>query len=271
MTTIPNPYSSSAQKKSNGITDVSNNSGKYRIMGATILSVSSTLGFNGQPSSLTLTLVEDIENGDLFVAPDVPSVWAVSFPKGGVGTDPLDSSLSPLPNGFNSTNFYFCGICTAWTEIEENVRGKTISVTLTDPRELMSGVQCLLNGFALSQSIGTGSPRFTGVENIVDIFGYYNYGMESDRNEFGMEWSKIRTVLQNIRVEVNDIWMEFTFTGDAFNNVPSYYRVPDESVDLVGLLSKVTKDGGSDFLTIGRKLSSNGLVVEIRGIRRTRS
>lgn len=269
MTVIPNPSRSVAIKQTRGNTDVSNNSGRYRIMGATILSVNATVGFNGQPSSLNLTLVEDIENGDSFITPDIPSVWAVSFPKGGVGIDPLDGSLSTLPNGFNSTNFYFCGICTSWTRLEENVRGKTISITLTDPRELMSGVQCLLNGFALSQTIGTGSPRFTGVENIIDIFGYFNYGMESDRNEFGMEWSKIRQAIESARVQVNDIAMEFSFTGDAFNNVPSYYRIPDETVDLVGLLSKVTKDGGSDFLTIGRKISSTVIVVEIRGIRRT--
>jgi hypothetical protein len=52
------------------------------LCGASIISANMTLGFNGNASSLSITLVEDIANGDSFINPEMPSLWAFSLPKG---------------------------------------------------------------------------------------------------------------------------------------------------------------------------------------------
>lgn len=260
---------SSYSKTSVGNTDISASGSVYKFLGASLVGLNSNMGFNGSASTVSLQLVEDTADGDLFTEPDVPFAYAVSLPSGGVNTNPLATGQSVGPTGFDTNNFYFAGICTSWTEQKRSARGKTISVNISDPRELMGGIVCLLNGFALTQAIGTGSPRNSDVDNIIDIFGYYNYGLESDRNEFGMEWSKIKDVIEAMRVSINGINMEFYFTGDTFTNVPSYYRIPGEQIDLLSLVRKVATDGGSDFITVGRKVASNTIVVEIRGIRRT--
>jgi hypothetical protein len=272
-TTIPNPASAIWSKNSLGLTDTSIINGVYKFMGCSIQSVSITLGFNGTASSASLTLVEDTQNGDSFVNPSIPSVWAFSFPKGGVG-QPIIYVTSPPdlnPTDFNQSNVpsYFCGICTGYSRAKRDAGGKLITVSLTDCREMLSGIQCLLNGFALSQNIGTGFPRFTGINNVIDIFGYYNYGMESNRTEYGMEWSKIKDVIEAVRVTLKEINLEFVFTGDTFSAVPTYYRISDDIIDIAGLCQKVTDDSGSDYITINRKIGTNDVVVEIRGIRRT--
>lgn len=230
------------------------------------------LGFNGSASSLNITLVEDTQSGDAFVNPDTPSLWAFSLPKGGIGrpviyTTPIDLN----PDGFAPTNvpFYFCGICTGWQKAQRDIGGKTISVTLADPREMFSGIQCLLGGFALSQNITGSLPRYSNVKNVIDVFGYYDYGMTSGKNEYGMTWSSIQQCLEAVRATVNNIGFEFYFTGTTFSDVPSYYRINEDIIDLNGLIQRVVSDAGSDFIVVARKTSSSVCVVEIRGIKRT--
>lgn len=274
MATIYNPERATTSKTFYGTSDTSCVDNVYKFMGCSVVSLDMSLGLNGAGSNLTITLVEDTENGDSFNAPSIPSLHAFSLPKGGVG-QPIfvGNSFSFNPNGYTSptnTPFYFCGVCTKYHRVERDVSGKTIEISLVDPRELMGGVQCLLSGFSLSQNIGAGAPRFTGVKNVIDVFGYYDYGMESDKNEFGMPWNKIRTAIENTRVTVNDIRMEFNFTGDAYNRTPSWYRLDGEITDILNICQKVAQDGGADYITVARKVNSTLCVIEIRAIPRKR-
>jgi hypothetical protein len=269
---IPSPYQSVLSKTTYGVSDTYIKNGVYHFMGCSVLSVNMSMSFNGTSSSVSITLVEDTKNGDLFITPEIPSLWAFSLPRGGVG-EPIFYPDNTLLNqgGFDGLNvpFYFAGICTSYNVDAINTSGRIISVTLTDVKEILSGVQCLLSGFSLSQNIGAGAPRYQSVDNVIDIFGYYNYGMESNRNEYGMHWYKILNVLHSVRVRLYDIYFEFYFTGETFNNVPDFYRIDDELIDLNGLIQRITQDSGSDFVTIARKASSNEVVVEFRGIKRT--
>jgi hypothetical protein len=266
---IINPMPATASKISPGISDVSCVNGVYKFMGCSVISVNMTLGFNGTPSSLTVNLVEDTDNDDSFIEPTIPSLWGFSLPKGGIGKSIFVESPTLQPDSFSSRNvpFYFCGYCSNWSRSMLDVSGKTISVTLTDPREMLSGTQCLLGGFALSQSL-TGGSRYTRIFNVIDIYGYYAYGMESNKNEYGMEWSKIKEALERVRFAVNDIQFEVVFTGDTFTGVPSFYRIEDNILDIGGLCQKVASDSGSDFMYITRKVGENLGIVEIRGMRR---
>lgn len=275
--TIPTPRASSFSKRSVGLSDSKFTNGVYKFMNASLLSANMSVGFNNTASSLSVSVVEDLKNNDLFVKPDTPSLWAFSLPKGGVGRSIFPNKSSDLqPNGYNPTNtpFYFCGICNSWSKSEINASGKTIDINISDPREILRGVQCLLSGFSLSHNIGTGSsgdplPRFQNVDNVIDCFGFFNFGMESDLNEFGMPWNKIKFAIESVRVEVNDIKFEFRFTGTAFTDTPASYRLNEETIDIVSLAGKVAKDGGSDLVIIARKVAIDVAVVEFRAIRRT--
>lgn len=269
---IPTPTAATFSKTTAGISDCSISGGVYKFLGSSILAVQMSLGFNGTPSSLTVTLVDDVVNGDFFLEPTIPSLMAFSLPLGGVGAPIFYADGTPLsPNSFANSNvpFYFCGVCTNWTRTLRDVGGILITVTLVDARELLRGVQCLLGGFALSHNVGGGLPRYSNVNNIIDVFGYYNYGMESGKNQYGMQWSKIKDALEAVKVTVNNIEFEFYFTGETFINSPDFYRLDDQIIDVCGLCQKVCEDSGSDYITIARKSSITGCVVEFRGIKRT--
>lgn len=278
FTVIENPsiYSKSSPGSGdigilNTVDSLGNDYSVYKFLGASLLGITVNVGYNGTASSATVTLVEDKQNGDTFIQPTMPSLWAISLPSGGVGAPILyPNGFNLQPNALEPTNcpFYFCGFVNQWRIIEEDVGGKTISCSIVDPREVLQGVQCILGSYALSQNIGDGNPRFTGVNNFIDCFGYYNYGFESGRNAYGMPWYNIMNVIQNSRVTINGMNFEFWFSGDAFLDVPYWYRIEDNLIDLVGLCLKVCQDGGADFIVRAVKVDPFTAVVELRGIKR---
>ncbi len=272
MANIANPYAATIPKNTSGLSDTISHSSVYKFMGASVVSTNLQIGFNSTASSLSLTLVEDTVNGDIFLEPSVPSVHAFSLPKGGVGAPIfVNNDHNFHQEDFAGANvpFYFCGICTSWSKNEIDTSGKTITVSLVDPRELLRGVQCLMSGFALSHNVGDGSIRYDNVKNVMDLFGFFANGYESGKNEYGMTWAKVKQAIESIGVTVNGINFEFMFTGNEFNNVPDYYRVNETIIDIVSLVQKVCDDGGSDLLVIARKTSSLAALIEFRCIRRS--
>jgi hypothetical protein len=277
-TRVYTPEQATLNKRASGESDMYIVDGVYKFAQCSVLSINMSLGYNGTASSATLSMVQDIDNGDSFVPPTLPSIWSVSLPRGGVGA-PIIYNVPLMTlnqSGFEGDNvpFYFAGICNDFRVGERNVGGNTISFSIVDPREVLRGVQCLLNGFALSQQIGAGStgndPRFENVNNVIDVFGYWNYGMESGRNEYGMPWSKIKEAIEAVRVTIKDMHFEFTFTGEPFLDAPTWYRIDDDIIDIVSLCQRVADDSGSDFIAVGRKTSSNTMLVEFRAIKRTK-
>lgn len=173
MAYIYTPEQSSYSKASYGTSDATISSGVLKFLGASVISTSMTMGFNGTAASLNINLVVDTQNGDAFTYPDTPSLYAFSLPKGGVGQPIIHSGGYDLnPNAFQPTNtpFYFCGLITGWQESKRDISGKTISVSMSDPREMFGGIQCLLGGFALSQNVLSSLPRYSDVKNVIDVF-----------------------------------------------------------------------------------------------------
>ncbi len=264
--TISNPYSAFVPKTTPGKSDVSIVNNVYKFMGASIISVNMNLGFNGTASSISITLIEDKDNGDSFQEPTIPSLWGFSLPKGGPGQPIFHTSYNFDQESFYGANvpFYFAGICTNWSRNEIDIGGKTITVTLTDTREILSGVQCIINGFALSENVVV-----TGVDNVIDVFRYWDHGFDSGKNQYGIPWNKIKTAISDCRVRLYDMYFEFVFTGAAFINTPDWYRIEEDTMDVMSLLQKVAQDGGSDIIINSRKIDNSVCMVEIQGLKRT--
>ena len=231
-------------------------------MGASVLSVNASVGWNSVPSSLSLQLVEDDGPWD---EPEIGSLWGFSLPKESYFAVEPKPDLDP--DSFDNLNvpFYFCGILTDKSYDRLSSSAKTISVTLTDPREVLGGCQCLCGGFGMSQNVES----FSNNTNIIDIFGYHDYGWSSDRNEFGMPWYKIKEAIEGVGITMYGIQYEFLLSGTPFNEkVPDFYRMNENVTDLMSILQKVSQDAGSDFLCIPRKIGTNLCTIEFRAIDR---
>lgn len=284
MSIIYSPERSSISKQHKGISDSYGRDHVFKLLGCSVLSINCTAGFNGSSSSCSVTLVEDTEKGDLFIPPITPSLLAISMPRGGINSPTIyqDGMILNPDRVDNPAPFYFAGICNSYSIALRDIGGRTISVEIVDPRTILTGVQCILGSFMYSQTVGAGvsetdhgtiyslgiNPRTVDVNNIIDVFGYWNYGLDSEKNEYGMKWEKIREPIENIRVKLFDISFEFLFTGETFSNVPDFYRIDDQMIDIMALVQKVSSDSGSDLNIIARKVSHDSMLIEFQGIKR---
>ena len=106
---------------------------KISFLGASVSNFSATLGFNGSPSQLTVSLVED--DGETFGAYD-NAVDNTLNSNGNPGTY-VDFEVP------NST-FRFGGIIQSWKR-RENANGQYIDVSIVDPRVLFGQIPVITN------------------------------------------------------------------------------------------------------------------------------
>ena len=192
------------------------------FLGASITGFNTSLGWGGQLSTLTVNLVEDSSNGDDFVIPDVGQ-----------------------PARFIYEGFSFGGIVQKWVANGSLDGNPTYQVILNDPRELLNGVQLVVNNY-------TGTTY--NIPNLYNIYGYWEntigYGT-SQVNEGGMPWKKVRDAFLVLQ-QTNPIYLKTVpFTIDVSNlpNMPDYYRVGggQTSITLMDFISSICDDSARDF------------------------
>lgn len=148
------------------------------FFGASVISFNSEAGWNGQSSTLKIDLVEDLRNGDAFIAPPIGA-----------------------PVYFNYNGFYFGGLFQNVT-YRESEAGKTYTCSVVDPRELLNGVQVIL-----SEYTGT----VNGIANLLNVYGYLEssgFG-NSDSNASGIKWNLIRSSL----IAMSQLDIDFGYGG----------------------------------------------------------
>jgi hypothetical protein len=208
-----------------------------RFLGASITSFSSSIGLNNGSSSLDVTLVEDNCYGDTRYT---YCTHKEVNDDGSVGTDHLlmynrtllhetndvnpDSFNPPkvgTPVYFRMQSFEYCGLLSSWQKLQSSNGMPTYSVKLTDPREILDGVQVILSeersDFVAKNDGEVGRDgEAQNLWNVWNVFQFledqgkacnkknknssdysrdFCYG-GSKGNDTGVEWNKIRQGLQ---------------------------------------------------------------------------
>lgn len=200
-----------------------------RFLGASISNFSSSIGWNGSTSTLDMTLVEDLTNGDAF--------------------EPFYDFYGEVGKAkyFSIGDFSFGGYISNW-KYSQSTSGYIINLSLEVPVNILQGVQVIIGGYH-----GT----VFGVPNIYNLFGYYepdeqDFG-QALTNEAGMLWSKIKIIDQVINQ------FPIRFSGETYRinideikalSTPQYYRIPSNggAITILDLVTKVTQDAGCDYL-----------------------
>jgi hypothetical protein len=200
---------------------------RSQFCGASVRGWSSSIGWNvGQQSQMTVQLVVDPVNGDVFNPP-------------GVGT----------PVYFKFYAFQFNGLLQKWQETRGSEGNPTFEVTVVDPREILDAAQVIIGGYA--GSVGT-------VRNLQNVYGFWeNTGFgNSLANETGMPWFKI---LAGVEILCNTpVYGAFggplTYRGVAYGIdlsqlpvPPAHYRLGGTSFNLLDMIAQVCEDGACDF------------------------
>lgn len=197
-----------------------------KFLGASVVGYSATLGWGGQPSQLSVTLVEDLINGDLYSPPEVGSpVW------------------------FQFEEQSFGGILQNWRRTHSTNGNPLYELTIVDPRDILNGVQLILNGYSGSTY---------GMPNIINVYGYlesFGFGV-SDAQTSGIPWSNIVAALNHTIAAGygGDFGNTITLKGYSYEldlaeipNIPYYYRISGDSITLMEFINEICEAGACDY------------------------
>lgn len=192
------------------------------FMGASILDWTSSLGRNGQGGQLTVTLVEDPAQGDVFTPPTP-------------GT----------PVYFSYGTWTFNGIFVNYIQ-KSGQDGFIYEVNLGDPSEIIQNAQVILAGY-------TGTPT---IKNLLNVYGYWeNQGFgRSELNDNGMPLTLVKEAITEMLNGNSEYGSPLEFLGYRYrldlSNLPNtsqYYRVSGPVIGLLELIDQVCTDNNCDY------------------------
>lgn len=197
------------------------------FLGASIRSYNASLGWQNQVSQLSVSLVEDPKNSDLF-------------------TDPTEGT----PVIFRYDTWTFEGIIQSKKTIGSSSGNPVYEVVVVDPRELLDGVSLIIDSY---------NGTVSNVPNLMNIFGFIEndegFG-GSETNEAGMPWRKIKdTATALINGDDESIYGgRIQFKGFKYEidindlpNIPDFYRVAGDVITLMDFINDICTAGGHDF------------------------
>ena len=197
------------------------------FLGASIRNFNGSLGWNNQSSNLHVGLVEDPANGDSFSPPSIGT--AVTFEYSG---------------------WSYTGLLQSYQEERGQAGNPIFSVDITDARELLSGVQLILQDY---------SGVTYGVPNLYNIYGYlenlYGFG-GSQTNETGIPWGLVRDAFYSLQLTTPIYFRGAYYLFDPFyginikygiNLLPSYYRIPGDCISALDYINHICDTIACDY------------------------
>lgn len=190
---------------------------QQRFLGSSVRNFNCAIGWGGQETTLSVSLADDVRNGDVFLPPDP-------------GT----------PVGFRYMDFRFSGLLQRWTMTGDVNGYPTYEATLIDPRVLLDGVQVILSDY-----IG----EVGGIPNLLNVYGALEargFGT-SKLNDTGIPWYLVKEVLSTMLI--NGVRFHgFNYTVDL-SALPTIgdYRLPGPSMSISEIIQDICETTSSDY------------------------
>jgi hypothetical protein len=190
------------------------------FLGASIRDFDAHLGWGSSPSQLTVNVCEDDSLNERF-DPPYPGVLVY----------------------FDYMGWQFGGLIQSYKKIRGEEGNALYSVILEDPRELLNGVELIINDYI--------STTYS-VPNLYNIYGYLESTVgfgAADVNSAGIPWDKIRDtflILQNttpLRIYDQSFIVDFS----NLPVLPSYHRISGTNISLMDFISDICHATGRDF------------------------
>jgi len=229
--------------------------GAIKFLGATVVSYSSSMGFNSSPSTLNVSLVKDANDAGF-------NPGFTAFETGNPGTYA----------DFSSGSFTFGGYVQSWKK-KDSISGVLHDVVLADPRFVFRNIVVLTS---------TDSRDSTGFQtshnkNIIDVLGFFNFFItDADWSSDGISYKAFLDTILGTNASLP--WAGLFYNTKltiVFNNfiIPDKYRINMHNPSLEELLEKTANDNSLDYYVTSRLISLPGdpqeVELTIHGVNRT--
>jgi len=194
---------------------------QQHFLGCSIRSFNLNMGWGDQASVLDVSLVEDDALFERF-----------------------DGFIGQLGR-FEYSGWIFDGILTNIKEVKSHSINRGWEVSISDPRDLLSGVELIIGGY-------TG---FTySVPNLYNVFGYlesFGYG-NSLINEAGIPWRLIRDAFTQLN-QITPVYLAgypYFIDLSLLPDVPNDYRISSTNISLLDFIQDICSLANHDFTVI---------------------
>ena len=256
-----------------------------KFLGCTVLSFNASLGLALQPSSLTVDLIEDCENGDSFW----PQLNQSNPNYRMVGDGAFFTITSPSAQN-PTTLFQFGGIITSWT-VKKGSSGYTYTVKLDDPRLLLDNVAIIVDTFSDKYDRGGNNignildPNFAK-PNYINVYQYKESAMhDGDCSVFGksmvtenggMPYNNIIQALIDLNSNIysplggptygnpQGAAFEFNWTDLVNLSVPQFFRIKGPKISLLELITQAADLMGCEYYVYLEPPLNKGQPARIR-------
>jgi hypothetical protein len=190
------------------------------FLGATVRQFNCNLGWNKEVTSINISLVEDESNGDSF---SNPGIFSLAY--------------------FRFYEFDYYGIVTNIEESKGQDGNPLLNVVLSDPRQFLSGVHLILDGY---------NGGVFNVPNLYNIYGYLEnieFGY-SKRVSGGIPYSKVREGLLALinTVPINYRGIDYQVDLSGLPNIPDNYLINSNDMTFMDFIDEVCEVANYDYI-----------------------
>jgi|688.fasta_scaffold79975_2 hypothetical protein len=233
-----------------------------KFLGCSVISFTSSIGFNGNPSTLSVTMAEDFDAGDDFAADshtinnELGATYGGSaFSDGNPGT----YATFKTPND----SFVFKGFVTSYRR-SKSVSGNLINVELSDPRFFFANIPIIND-----TNLGINNTNFTpGTWNIISTPAIFNNPITLDWNKSGVRFDKLAKAIEDKTFNLYLVTgIKIVFHQSFYSQLIGGYRLKQQASTVEDVINQAAKDANIDwYLEMGE---SEGLTVAyVKGIKR---
>ena len=242
---------------------------ELHLLNSTVVNFNASLGFNSNPSTLSVTLAEDPDLSEEFGNVGSPASNPNQYVVGGTRWEDGNPGTyvefeTPAPVGNEENQFKFGGFVTDWRR-KNDIGGNLVTVNMSDPRIVFDGISIITD-------IDTRPPPGMQDRNVVDVLGYWGNIVNAGWTRKGVPWQAVYEILndddhihniygQNMSFLVNSLTDPANGHWSWFDLVDDNYRLPTQNTTLAGFFNKVAADHNMDYYAKAEKLSGRIFVT----------
>jgi len=232
-----------------------------KFLGASVVSFSSSLGFNSNASTLSVTLVEDFENGDDFSADEHSEANQLAAAYGGTPFakgNPGSYVKFTAPDGV----FKFVGFVTNYRRTK-STSGNLINLEVSDGRFLLSQIPIINDTNLNINTTGFNTASW----NIFCAPAVFNNPVTIDWNEKGIRFDKLMFALSQRGFTFYGTTFKVILHSSFYNQLIGGYRLKQQASTLDDAINQAAREAGIDWYTSIESVGGQE-VMYIKGINR---